>query len=405
LTTYKGDSKVKLNLRDGNSDDTIVIRRGWLPMAVWEGVRVLVTSTRGLTLFERFAIECLLALGECSKHDLFEVASLPAELSDRIMSSLAERDLARQVSPGCFVPHIQNCETALTQGSLPVESEERLTFLWFPETEEFVCLAKAETLLKQLRNTEPVGRFPLPECWKRVKKSKALTDALQEQRVYGHDFSAMSFAADDSVIEHELCPAYYCSTTLPTNSEGHWKLTLKGDHQSWQQDDATQGDASDRKWEPSEIEFTVPVVPHLVQHWRSRLVSETRNIAAECASVGLGRLSFNGSSFQASIDEHSAKKMAQQRLLANHLTLDVTIDSEIDFSVSMRISPADDPTEQLFALDDAVRRLLSLPDAAEAISSLCDGRPFGRQDVLNRLWQLKLFGTLYEIRESEDFRE
>jgi len=405
MTARAGRSHVTVKLRDDADEDSIAVRCGWLPMAVWEGVRVRVTSSRGLTLMERFAIECLLELGECGADDLLAVASIPEELSNWLMSSLAQRALAYPAGQDRFVPSRAECETALTEGRVPVESEEERTFLWFPETEEFVCLPESRTLMLQLREIGPIGQFPLHERWKREKRARLISDALEQNHVYGHEVAAIRDVLDQCVIEQNMCPAYQCRTVLPPGFEGQWSVTLQGYRRQKRQADVAGADSAAREHNLTETQLSLPFLPKLAEHWRNSLNSNIATVRSECASLGLAGLSFDGSSCQAGIDRDSASEMARRRLLANRFSLDVAIDRKIEFGVPLLVSPSDNSAEQLFALDDAIRQLLAAPHAAEAIASLFNGRPLSRQAALDRLWQLKLFGTLYEIREPEDFKE
>jgi len=405
MTARAGRSHVTVKLQDDAREDSIAVRCGWLPMAVWEGVRVRVTSSRGLTLMERFAIECLLELGECGADDLLAVASIPEELSNWLMCSLAQRSLAYPAGKDRFVPSRAECETALTEGRVPVETEEERTFLWFPETEEFVCIPGSRTLMLQLREIVPIGQFPLHERWKRERRARLISDALKQNHVYGHEVAAIREVLDPCVIDQDMCPAYQCRTVLPKGFEGRWSVTLQGYRRQKQQADVAGLNSANRERNLTETQLSLPVLPKLAERWMNSLNSIIATVRSECASLGLAGLSFNGSSCHADIDGDSAREMARRRLLANRFSLEITIDREIDFGVPLLVSPSDNSAEQLFALDDAIRQLLAAPHDAEALASHFDVHPLSRQATLDRLWQLKLFSTLYEIREPEDFQK
>ncbi len=70
--------------------DWLIIKRAWLPMIVWDRVSVVLRVMQGLTLLERFTLKCLLSLGECRSEDLWEIASLPPELTTWLFSILEQ---------------------------------------------------------------------------------------------------------------------------------------------------------------------------------------------------------------------------------------------------------------------------------------------------------------------------
>lgn len=386
-------------------EDAIVVHRAWLPMAVWESVRVRVRTSRGLTVMERFAMECLLELGDCEAHDLLEVASISKELGNWLLSSLTQHGLAKQIDASRFVPHRSNCEMALAERRIPVDHEDSRTFLWFPETEEFVCLAKAETLIRQLRDVQSLGQFPLTENTRVRKRKDVLKDALENNRVYGHDVDAICDVLEDRLIENDKCPAYYCSAILPQASNGGWVLTLKGEHTRRQRPDGTGPQAVDSANEWVECRFTLPVLPRLLKRWRQMLKSYREAIQKSCQELSLERIQFDGDVRQAALDAAAARRIAEQRLLSEHLALAVEINNEIEFAIPLLLSPSSRAAKKIFALDKAVQTLLASARASEVLQSLCDSHVVTPEAIRDRLWSLKLFGKLYEIREPEDFGE
>jgi len=54
---------IAVELFDGAFDHALAVRNAWLPIVVWDDVRLRMMSSRRLTPLERFVIECLLELG------------------------------------------------------------------------------------------------------------------------------------------------------------------------------------------------------------------------------------------------------------------------------------------------------------------------------------------------------
>jgi hypothetical protein len=87
------------------------------------------------------------------------------------------------------------------------------------------------------------------------------------------------------------------------------------------------------------------------------------------------------------------------------MNLSVQIDREIEFSLPFALSPADSSARQMFALDHAIRELLAATDLTEALKNVCVGGALSPDRLVNRLWELRLFATIYALRESKDFSE
>ena len=66
-----------------NTSVGLVVEQAWLPMVIWERVSVVIQSVQGLTVMERFVVECLLKLKECQTGELQEIAVIKADRSGR----------------------------------------------------------------------------------------------------------------------------------------------------------------------------------------------------------------------------------------------------------------------------------------------------------------------------------
>ena len=101
--------------------------------------------------------------------------------------------------------------------------------------------------------------------------------------------------------------------------------------------------------------------------------------------------------FSASLREGEARAFALRGLVSEVHSLRIRIDDEFQCIVPLRCSPADDGAARIFAIDRTIRSLLSASRTDPEFNGV------RRQDVLNRLWQLRLFKPLYDLREAEDF--
>lgn len=158
--------------------DWLIIKRAWLPMIVWDRVSVVLRVMQGLTLLERFTLKCLLSLGECRSEDLWEIASLPPELTTWLFSILEQKGLASHDQYGVFRPNREASMKALEIRGVPVDRKDTRTVLWFPESEEIVVLKDATSLLTQLRHVLPGRQYPLAQHQK-TSRGELINKAIQ----------------------------------------------------------------------------------------------------------------------------------------------------------------------------------------------------------------------------------
>lgn len=387
----------------GARDDPLTIDRAWLPMDVWEDVLVRTRSTRGLTIMERFVIECLICLDGCSAADLTEIAAIPPELGTWLLSSCTERSLARREGD-VFYADESACERALQQGRVPCESEERLDFLCFPETDEFVLLGDSGQFLRELRRVLPSGQFPLSERWKRAERRVLLTQALDEGRVYGKGIGACVEFLDETCAEKELCPAYYANVELGDDSDTDWKLSIVGKRKRKRGTVPASSPDSDDFADIVNVPITLPVLKHARGRWEATCAAAEDAVRDTLCSIGLQKIDRRSSFWKAQVDAATAEKMAAERPLSSDMEIEVQIDGEIKFSMRLELSPCDEGSRKGFARDDVVRAVLAAPEGCLDFAVIGEGCAT-MAEVRSRLWQLRLFGKVYELRKKEDFGE
>lgn len=396
---------VHVRLLDDVDAPHIGVRQSWLAMAIWDGVRVMVKSRRGLTLMEQFVIECLLGLGACSSADLGEIADIPEELADWHLAILAERRLAQRQGDAVFVPAATACAEALASKSVPVEREEMRTFLWFPETEEFIALQERGDVARKLRRTVPMGSYPLAERHKRARRADLLRAAMESHRLHGDDSDAICRIVDDEIVTDDICPAYHGAAALPDPEACEWRLTLTGKKRRNQSGKIGNDNGQDEA-RPETVDHVLclPILRSLVQQWRAHLEHAQVEVRTCLADRGFRSIEMKGDVFHTTVDAEMATKMADKQLLAASVGLSVQVEREIEFEVPMKLSPQDDVARQMFALDRKVRELMAATDASEAMRTVSGADIALRDAICARMWHLKLFGKIYELRQAEDFR-
>jgi hypothetical protein len=405
MTKWSNQSdSVRISLLDSSSDQHIQIQQAWLPMAIWDGVRVQVKARRGLTLMERFVIECLLELGSCSDDDLGEIAGVPDELAGWMLASLEQKGLACRQQGDLFAPAAETCLEALACSSVETQREEQRTVLLFPETDEFVVLKEGGDFARMLRKTVPMGRYPLPERYKRKSRASLLSEALKSGRVYSEDCDAICAIVDNEIVKEVMCPAYHAAAELPSPGLREWRLTLRG--RKRERPGRTDGTGDIREEAPPEFNehaISLPVLTLLANKWLAQLEHAVDDISVQIERIGLSSAVFRSGVFRASLDGKAATQMACDRLLTERAGLSICVDREIEYEVPLELSPVDDSARRIFALDKGVREVLCSKNGLEAMKVVCGDDQSQRNALVERMWQMKLYGTIYRLREVEDF--
>jgi hypothetical protein len=401
---------IDLTLHESAPDEPIsslVVERAWLPIVIWEGVRVNMRSKRGLTLMERFVIECLLTLNECRAEELLEIASIPPELAGWLLSSLTQKALADR-NGNWFRANKIACARALAENCASVEHEEKRSFLWFPETHEVVAIRDAGDLIHRLRHIRPFGTFPLPTEWESRTRGQVIQDAMKRGRLCGDDAEAIWEVNDDETFETMNCPAYQCRAILPHNGSNQWRLTITGYRKRKSRAKPSNENANTSADEIIEQTLTIPVLQVLARSWWDHLENAGDAIRNRLEQrLGQCEVRSDGQELTALLSGNAATELSQERFLVSRIGLGVSCDREIDYTVSLHLrpSPTDTAAQNLFSLDDAVQRIVAAPSPTVVAPLVCTESGVLVSEVIDRLWGLKLFRTVYDLREAEDFVE
>lgn len=396
--------RVEVQLQErtlSDAHDALTVDRVWLPMCVWEDVRVEMRTTRGLTIMERFVIECLLRLDGCDSADLQEIAAIGPELSKWLLISCLQKSLARR-DRNRFFAERHACEQALERNELPHQVERRVDILCFPETDEFVLLDDFSHFLRQFRQLQPSGNYPLPIHWERSERGELLSRAREEGRLYGNAANTCVVFHDGAVMTGKQCPAYQASVELRDAAETDWVITLIGHCAQKKKLLPASNSENHQRTKLAYVRVRLPALPQLKRRWQMLFAAVEEKLRDELQKVGLGRIERRGAMWMANVDAAAADALAADRLLTLNMELAVQLDREVEFSAPLELVPSANASRQAFARDNVVRQVLSAPK--ERVVAVATEDPnVTLADVRGRLWQLKLFGAVYQLRQEEDF--
>jgi hypothetical protein len=382
--------------------DALTVDRVWLPMLVWEDVRVEMRTTRGLTMMERFVIECLLRLDGCGSEDLREIAAIGPELGEWLLTSCVQKSLARR-NGDLYHAVRPACEQALERNELPHQVEQRVDILCFPETDEFVLLDDSCQFLQQLRQIQSSGNCPLPLRWQRAERRELLDRAREEGRLYGSRAGVCVVFCDNAVIKDNQCPAYYAGAELREAVETDWAITLIGRRARKKKHLPASSSENQDGAEIVRLPITLPVLTQLKRLWQTMYAAAEDPLRGKLKRMGLPRVERHGAMWTAKVDAAAAADLAARRLLSPNVELEVRLDREVEFSVPFKLVPCDKESRQAFTRDGVVRRVLAAAPH-DMIAVATESRDFTLEEVCCRLWQLRFYSTVYQLRQDQDFR-
>ena len=223
--------------------------------------------------------------------------------------------------------------------------------------------------------------------------------------VLGKDIGIITDVVDDVIFENKMCPAYYFRAMLPHTETDGWRLAIIGHNRSSQ--NKGSGDSKNvRKPNLVEESLPLPVLPGLAYLWQKRMSDAHDSICnALRQKFGLIDVQDIGGRLSAIVTKEGAERMSSQWLLLNEFGLGVRIKGEIEYTIRLDIqpSPADQTVQKMFILDKTIQRILAIQGDLKAVEEVCREAGVHLPEVFERLWQLKQFCKIYELREREDF--
>ncbi|WP_432904033.1 hypothetical protein ACQP1S_06285 [Micromonospora matsumotoense] len=392
-----------------SKDAVAEIADALLPVHLWWAPVTKVVSDQ-LAVIERFVIEAALHLGEISSGDIAEVTGLPPDLAERVTARVAA---AGALEPAATAPEGSAATASVYQPVRPAATEilssaelreyhrAHLLLMYFPRTGDLVAFDTDSkgfdpSLIHRLT---PAFDAPLPPETAGLPVGDFLQSKISAGTVVGLPDWVHSAESDAGDLP-ETCPAYRCRGYLKRDGKGPVLRLL----------DARR---------PDKYPLTLP----------SRIMAQATGLGAwfeaelaafdtafSCWGAPLPgpRLAppAEGGVWECALPAGLTQAMIADELpvsrplsLANH-------DQEITLRVPVRLSPADEAANALFAVDHAAATLLAEPPNQLAATKLAAATQaaadeYGHQpteyDVVAELWRRRQFFQVYALRAVEDF--
>lgn len=381
----------------------LVLHAAWLPLVVWDEITVVKEVSIGLTVFERYVLEGVLALGICSPSDLLEIASIPSELAIWLLMSLEHKGLVFR-EESSFLPNAEVCAAALEQDAVLTFRREKASFLWLPESGELVLLSDPGSLFRRLRNLVPSGSFPISADLAGLTRGQLITRAIESGEVIGADAGVLREALDDAPVPNSV-PAYQVRGTISVDAGSRRvQLAMVGPRKA--RNLGGNGPTSDTV----EIDLPLPELATLPSMWRGHIAEALRSCAPEVSSRYPGcSMEANAVAPSLSLDDPGVSQLASTLLLIDRLGLEIwTKDAfHCELSCVLESAPGSDRAEHIRVRDKAVRQLLCSSSALtrELLDQVCQEHDADADEVIDRLWQIRQYRRVYELRQAKDFSD
>jgi hypothetical protein len=293
---------------------------------------------------------------------------------------------------------VDDCLSALENGVCATVTKESASVIWFPMSNEFVLLGKAEPLLQKLSRLKAVASFPVDEADVERRRSDMLNSALAEGSVYGDIASSVSHFADGEECVGELVSSYDMELELSDESAGEVQVAFYSKAKK-KAGSGNKGAALMR------VEARLP--------WMDRGMSKAFGVAEEILasakpkieSFGLSDLRQENGRLTATMGDTWVERESRHRLLDKHPRISVIIGNEVFVEQSCELEPQHEGIAKALAFDSAIKGFQDSEDPLLELDRLLMEGALSETEVRTRLWQIREFGALYRLREQEDFAE
>lgn len=407
MTNDSADPRsVELAFREAISQEdsqSIVLHSAWLPLAIWDEVEITREVEIGLTLFERYVLECVLELGACTPLDLLQVASIPSELANWILMSLQQKGLVFR-DGSSVLPHAARCAGALKDQAVLTTRSEKACFLWLPESGEVILMGNPGGLLRRMRNLLPAGSFPLPADLRGQTRGRVIAQALRSGQMVGPDAGSLRGVKDDSPLAQTI-PAYHVRGQIPAcGDSGLARLVLVGSGRVKRR----EGNAHES--EIIEVDLPLPPLPYLPDMWRSQVIQMLASRGEDLQRDYPGCVvEVSTGTPMVLLDEPGVSQLAEQFLLVDSLGLEIRAPGSLHCELASSLQPAPGAirARHILCRDRVVRQLLNSrsPLTSESLDQVCIEQSVDRSDIVDRLWNIRQYRRIYELRESGDFSD
>jgi hypothetical protein len=370
-----------------------------VPIQIWTGVVITQEVITGLSVFERFTLECLVQLDTCGAEDICEVIGIDHGLAKRWLEIVEMKGLATRQDEATFIPNVGPCVEALAKNSIKERKEAEKTIAWFAQTSEMILLGPNDPMIRILSKVKPKARFEIPNSVAHVSRGSLIEQSLDKSLLYGDEAHSIIGVKDSTLLGEDTCAAYLLEinldkinhTTVETNVYGH-PAKKEGQH-------GKNGNFMIRQ------PMSIPTLPEFIGASLKKVSGLSNSLSKAMEGEGFLSPQMLQNSAVATLNYDKALSMLEEGLLSSHKRIRFTIDSEMVYEIPFELIPADDKTASLINLDSAVRALLELPISEEALDKICIEYDVSQKDVSKRLWQLKQYAMIYQLREQQDFNE
>jgi hypothetical protein len=395
---YNHDASIRIELLPGDTVGGAFLKQT-VALQVWTDVLVTEEVSIGLSVFEKFTLECLLQLGTCRTEDLCEVVGIGSELARWWLDGVEAIGLARRTSESTFVPNIESCIDALASNSVQKQEETEKTMVWFPQTSELLVLNQQDTLLRTLSTIDPTTSFPLPDIFAGESRGDVAQNALKNSLLYGNGVSSIVAVQDTKKIDDTMCPAYQLEMDIAQVDSVFVKVNIFG--YPARKGSRRQNEKRDLVRESMHI----PRLSKYVDVSRERVRSLSHSLVYAMEREGLLDPKIQEGKGHATLDYDKAREVADQALLDCNKRISFVIDGEIEYVIPLTLVHSGRRVAALINLDTAVKRLLAEKVSTSVVEKICGEFDVTQREIVLRLWRIKQYAAIYQLREEQDFFE
>lgn len=386
-----------------------IVREALVPFMVWENVPLRVVEPRRLGRMEVFLLEAGIDLRQFTFDELQQATDVPAQVIASSAEKLIRRRTFVEFRPGEYLVDADQALQMLATKNIEEEHLRLLTLVYFPRHD--VVMANQETARQLLRVTKrlrPRCQAPFRADVDRSKDVPSfVARRILENRVVGHAHRILGVQTElwsKPPSWPKLIPCYYARGIVDgTGNDTAAHLRIWG--------------VRKRALQSEEVKLFGEVP--LIREWVS-LTDTFRDIfrgsVAGLPTLPAAYVQSAGTvfSWRLGVTQSEANALAADRWLTEPCTISAcSPTAKVDIQLSFE--PTDAQTSALFAVDAIGRRMENqrLPYSernwTEHLRWARQRYPesgtvnITRAQVEHRLWHLKRFMAIYDLRAVEDF--
>jgi hypothetical protein len=388
-----------------------------LPILWWRGIPVTQTEDVQLTVLDTYTIEVTRRLGGLDSATFAELTGLPALVFGAIARRLDNFRLLRWTG-GTLIAHSDDVSD---QEPIPDTAVRHVTtfldFVYLPDTDDLLVI---EDGLSEFERAKPkvTGHAPLPQTLHGSTFQDLLSSRIAKRDVGNLPSTVVGLASSENADESITAmsgarPAPPVPVCPAIESSGSLVLDTAGPRAFIDMETPSRLSRHGNRQRAKPVRLDLSAASGLVEEWLrvARLIGEpphrhavidalldipltVRPLVPE--TTGLWRLEITG---------READKLAEHGSLTRHIGLQVC-EANIHVAAQVRLAPADEAAEHLFALDALIEHLLADPGrvlpALKAEQAVVEAAG-GIHALRRRAWTLKHSWIVHILREREDF--